>query len=249
MVSPDLRWSIVIPAYNEAHRIGKSLDAIGAYLKERAVPAEVIIINDGSTDGTGEVLAEAAENAPYLRVLSHSSNRGKGAAVRDGCLAATGRYVLFADADLAAPITEADKLWTALDSGCDVAIGSRLNKRAGQPFYRRLVGRLYHWLAGAWAVGDIQDTQCGFKAFTREAAAYLFGAQRITGIVFDTEVLFLARRAGLRIAEVPVTWSNVGGSRMQVTPGQAFRVLADLLLIRAYHRRAKTPRVQPTTIR
>ena len=238
------RWSIVVPAYNEAHRIGPTLREIGRYLSQRGECSEIIVVNDGSKDDTNAVAEEAGKALPdqvTLQLLGHAPNQGKGASVRKGCLAARGRYVLFTDADLATPITEAEKLWTALDAGNDVAIGSRVHAggkdmRASQPLYRRALGLLYHKMAALMAVGNIQDTQCGFKAFTGEAAQYLFGRQRIKGLVFDTELLFLARQGGLRIAEVPVAWSNVGGSRMRITPGQAFQVLADLLAIRLYHR-------------
>jgi dolichyl-phosphate beta-glucosyltransferase len=249
-----VQYSIVIPAYNEAQRIGPTISRVGAYLSSRQGPAEIIVVDDGSSDSTAEVVQNAGGTLPAtieIVLLSHYPNKGKGAAVREGCLAARGDQVLFTDADLATPIEEADKLWDALNTGNDLAIGSRIHAggydmRVSQPLYRRALGWLYHRLAAALAVGDIRDTQCGFKAFTREAAGHLFAQQRVQGLVFDTELLFIARQAGFRIAEVPVAWSNVGGSRMRISAGQALHVIADLLSIRFYHRPGQSsPRKSP----
>ncbi|MBI2888194.1 MAG: glycosyltransferase family 2 protein [Chloroflexi bacterium] len=237
--------SVVIPAYNEEHRIGRTLDRVAAYLGALPQNFEVIVVDDGSGDGTKAMVeAWVARMPPNVRLLllSHHPNRGKGAAVREGCLAAQGSAVLFTDADLATPIEEAQKLWAALDAGYDLAIGTRVqpdgrDMRASQPPYRRWLGKLYHLLVGLVGVRGVQDTQCGFKAFTRETARRLFEAQQLSGIVFDTELLYLAQRAGLRIAQVPVVWTNVGGSRMRVTLRQALVVLRDLLSIRLRHLR------------
>lgn len=246
----DLRqptYSIVIPAYNEESRIGMTLERICAYLSTLGSAAEIIVVDDGSKDGTAALVQAKVADVPpnvSLRLLRHFPNRGKGASVKEGCLAALGDYVLFSDADLATPIEEADKLWAALKQGYDIAIGSRVHPngrdmRSTQPAYRRLFGKLYRLIVGILILRGIKDTQCGFKAFTRPTARYLMGAQRLSGIVFDTELLFLAQLAGLRIAQLPVLWSNIGGSRMRVTPGQAFAVLRDLCSIRWRHR--KTP--------
>jgi dolichyl-phosphate beta-glucosyltransferase len=205
--------------------------------------AEIIVVDDGSRDATRDVVVRETQSLPnnvQLQLISCHPNRGKGAAVKDGCLAACGRYVLFTDADLATPITEWDKLRAPLDAGCDLAIGSRVHPggsdmRTTQPRYRRLLGRGYHLLVVLLAVRGIPDTQCGFKAMTRETAQELFPLQRLTGIVFDTELLYLAQRRGMDIAQVPVEWYNVGGSRMRVTIRQALRVLFDLLSIRLLH--------------
>lgn len=219
------------------------MDRVLAYLGTLTTPCEVLVADDGSTDATARLAREAAAHAPAnvtLRVAGHYPNKGKGAAVRDGCLAATGRFVLFSDADLATPIEESAKLFRALEEGADLAIGTRVHpngsdQRGSQPLYRRVIGRLYNRLVGMIAVGGFRDTQCGFKAFRRDSAQYLFGSQRITSIVFDTEILYLARRSRLRIREVPVLWSNVGGSRMRVSARQAGVVLRDLLRIRLSH--------------
>ena len=240
--------SIVIPAYNEARRIGLTLDLIAAYLAAMPEPAEIIVVDDGSLDTTARVVQEKTATMPpnvQLTLLRHHPNRGKGAAVRQGCLAAQGHYILFTDADLATPIEEAQKLWDALDAGYDLAIGSRVqhdgrDMRSSQPLYRRLMGKLYHLLVTITAVRGITDTQCGFKGFTQEASKYLFGAQQLTGIVFDTELLFLAQQARMRIAQAPVEWSNVEGSRMRLSLGHALMVLGDLISIRIRHMRRPT---------
>ncbi len=240
-------YSIVIPAYNEESRIGRTLERICAYLSALGSASEIIVVDDGSNDGTAALVQARITDVPpnvSLRLLQHFPNRGKGASVKEGCLAALGDYVLFSDADLATPIEEADKLWAALKQGHDIAIGSRVHPdgrdmRSTQPAYRRLFGKLYRLIVGILILRGIKDTQCGFKAFTRPSARFLMGTQQISGIVFDTELLFLARLAGLRIAQLPVLWTNIGGSRMRVTPGQAFAVLRDLCSIRWRHR--KTP--------
>ena len=253
-VAAPLR-SVVVPVYNEEHRIAGSLERIFAYLSALPGGAEVIVVDDGSTDGTAAAVRRLAATAPpnvQLLLLGYQPNQGKGAAVRKGCLAARGRYVLFTDADLATPIHEAQRLWAALEEDAyDVAIGSRVQPdgrdlRATQPPYRRLLGKLYHLLLSIAVLRGIPDTQCGFKAFTLLAAQRLFEAQQLRGIVFDTEILFLAQRDRMRVAQIPVVWSNVGGSRMRVTVKQAFRVLYDLASIRFRH--ARKPAEAPASV-
>ncbi len=244
--------SLVIPAYNEARRIGDTIRGIFDYIERLADTVQIIVVSDGSTDDTVDVVKGAMAHLPSnaeLVVVEYSPNRGKGAAVKVGCLEASGGDVLFSDADLATPIEEAPKLWDALAQGNDMAIGTRVqpdgrDMRASQPIYRQLLGRLYFRFLSLLVVRGIQDSQCGFKAFTSDAAVRLFNAQQIQGVVFDTELLYLAQRDGLRIAQVPVTWTNVGGSRMRVTPGHALRVLLDLLSIRLRHAGGRKPYVR-----
>jgi dolichyl-phosphate beta-glucosyltransferase len=240
--------AIVLPAYNEAARIGPALDELFAYLTtahELPRPIEVLVVDDGSTDGTAELVGsrpEAAGSLPgiSLRVL-HVPHGGKGAAVRAGMLAAAADAIIFTDADMATPPDQMPLLIDALRSH-DVALGSRIqadgsDMRATQPGYRRLLGKVFHFLASIWVVGPVKDTQCGFKGFTRSAAHDLFERQLITSIVFDVELIYLARRRRFKIAIVPIRWSDVHGSRMRASARLALRVAWDLFRIPLMHRR------------
>jgi dolichyl-phosphate beta-glucosyltransferase len=233
MSSPTL--SVVIPAYNEAVRLPPSLARIAAYLDGTGVDYELLVVDDGSTDGTA-VAAEAAL-APLGgrgRVLRNDQNVGKGASVRRGMLAARGARVLFSDADLSAPIEELAKLERALDAGAGVAIGSRALDRAlieeRQPFTRDVMGRVFNFMVQVCAVRGIRDTQCGFKLFAGDVVGPIFARTRIDRFGFDVEVLALAQRLGVPIAEVPVRWRNSEGSR--VTLGQGARAFLDPIRVR-----------------
>ncbi len=233
MTSPQL--SVVIPAYNEAERLPPSLRRIIAYLQRRQIDAELLVVDDGSTDGTAAaaeaVLAPLGERA---RVLRNPRNLGKGASVRLGMLVACGTRVLFSDADLSAPIEELEKLERALDAGAGIAIGSRAVDRTlveeRQPWPRDVMGRLFNLVAQVCAVPGIQDTQCGFKLFASEVVAPVFARTRVDRFGFDIEVLALAQRLGITVAEVPVRWRNSPGSR--VTVGQGARAFLDPLRVR-----------------
>lgn len=244
--------AIVLPAYNEEARLGAGLDELFGYLDtdgaRAALPGEirVVVVDDGSKDGTAaivhhrpEAIAPVDGSAPRLSILS-VLHGGKGAAVRVGMLAADADVIVFADADMATPPDQLAPLVAALRDH-DVALGSRIqpdgsDMRASQPPFRRLLGRAFHALASAWVVGPVQDTQCGFKGFTRDAAHDLFAQQRIRSIVFDVEIIYLARRRGYRLAIVPIRWSDRRGSRMHPRPGLALRVAWDLLRIPLIHR-------------
>jgi dolichyl-phosphate beta-glucosyltransferase len=239
--------TIVLPAYNEARRIGPALDELFAYLAEphEGIPVnvDVLLVDDGSKDATAEVIRARPEfersTGASLRLLM-VAHGGKGAAVKAGMLAAQGDLVVFADADMATPPPELEKLVAALEDA-DVALGSRIqpdgsDMRATQPAYRRALGGLFHFLASIWVVGDVKDTQCGFKGFTRDAAHDLFARQRVTSIVFDVELVHLARRRGYRIAVVPIQWEDVRGSRMRPGARLAVRVAWDLFRIPLLHR-------------
>jgi dolichyl-phosphate beta-glucosyltransferase len=252
--------TIVLPAYNEAERIGPALDELFGYLR-RGGPAreggrssdelgawDVLVVDDGSTDDTVRLVEARAEAqagpdgaGPILRVL-RLPHGGKGAAVKGGMLAATGELIVFTDADLATPADQIPLLTQALTDH-HVALGSRIqpdgsDRRASQPGYRRLLGRLFRGLAAVWvSTGAVPDTQCGFKGFRRQAAQDLFGRQRIFSIVFDVELIHLARRRGYSIAIVPVQWSDKRGSRMHMRPGLALQVVWDLFRIPLIHRR------------
>jgi dolichyl-phosphate beta-glucosyltransferase len=241
--------TIVLPAYDEAARIGPALDELFAYLDSTPPPdglpqrVDVLVVDDGSRDATGSIVEARPEASdrrpPRLRVL-RMPHAGKGWAVRSGMLAAQGDLVIFADADMAAPPDQLPKLVAALGKA-DVAVGSRIqldgsDRRATQPGFRRFLGKVFHAVASVWVVGPVQDTQCGFKGFTREAAHDLFALQRITSIVFDVELIHLARRRGYRLAVVPIQWSDRRGSRMHARPRLALRVAWDLFRIPLLHR-------------
>ena len=259
--------TIVLPAFNEADRIEPALDELFGYLRRRGKSArdgapgaallpdaiDVLVVDDGSSDGTADLVRarpEAADPDVGGAVLSVISvpHGGKGAAVRAGMLHATGDVVVFADADMATPPDMLVPLVAAL-ADADVALGSRIqpdgsDMRKSQPPYRRFLGKAFHYLASAWVVGPVQDTQCGFKGFHREAATDLFSRQRVTSIVFDVELIYLARRRGYRMTVVPITWADRRGSRMRASPALAARVAWDLLRIPLVHRglsRVTTP--------
>ena len=253
------RLAIVLPAFDEAERIGPALDELFAYLGAApagALPShvDVLVVDDGSSDGTAAIVRARPEaswdDGVSLRVMT-VPHGGKGAAVKAGMLAATGDLVVFADADMATPPDQLPKLCAALVDH-DVALGSRIqpdgsDMRATQPTYRRWLGKVFHGLASVWVVGPVQDTQCGFKGFTRAAAHDLFARQRITSIVFDVELIHLARHRGYRIAIVPITWSDRRGSRMVPRASLAVRVAWDLLRIPLLHRRVRR-RAVPTAM-
>ncbi len=266
---PGTSIAIVLPAYNEADRIEPALDELFGYLRRRAVTGrdgapgaawlpdtiEVLVVDDGSSDSTTAIVearpeAVESEGGTTLRVM-RVPHGGKGAAVRAGMLASTADLIVFADADMATPPDQLPLLVAALVDH-DVALGSRIqpdgsDMRASQPSYRRLLGRVFHVLASIWVVGPVKDTQCGFKGFTRAAAHDLFERQRITSIVFDVELIYLARRRGYRLAVVPIRWSDKRGSRMRARPALALRVAWDLLRIPFLHRRVATVRPNVTT--
>jgi dolichyl-phosphate beta-glucosyltransferase len=244
--------TIVLPAYDEAARIGPALDELFGYLDDTPPPSglppriEVLVVDDGSRDATASIvegrpeLTRAADGGHATLRLLRVPHAGKGSAVRAGMLAAGGDLVVFADADMATPPDQLPKLVAALATA-DVAVGSRIqpdgsDMRASQPPIRRMLGRAFHVLASLWVVGPVQDTQCGFKGFTRAAAQDLFGRQRVTSIVFDVELIHVARRRGYRLAIVPIEWSDRRGSRMHARPGLALRVGWDLFRIPLLHR-------------
>lgn len=239
--SPAL--SIVVPAFNEQHRIVATLDRITEFLDQHGDRYELIVVDDGSRDDTRAVAERFAREHAATRVLAMSENVGKGGAVRAGILDSRGELVLFSDADLSTPIEELAKLRAAIAGGADIAIGSRAAGTAVvQPLFRRIQGRVFHLVAralGFSAVGAIADTQCGFKLFRGAVARALFRTLSIDGFAFDVELLELAY-GRFQIAEVPVAWTHVAGSK--VRPGlDAIAMVRELVRIRASWSRAGRP--------
>lgn len=230
------RWSVVIPAFNEARRLPRYLLEIVSYFDGRNEPYEVLVADDGSTDATAEAVATIARAHPAVRVLRHDRNEGKGAAVRRGMLAARGEYRLFTDADGATPIAELKRLEAALTAGAQVAIGSRALldpsvSVVARP-HRVLAGRVFNWIVHRLGASGVLDSQCGFKAFTAAAASDLFARLRTSGFGFDVELLLLARAAGYRVSEVAVNWTDQPGSKVRVLgngPGMLWQIVATWL--------------------
>jgi glycosyltransferase involved in cell wall biosynthesis len=212
------RYSIVIPAYNESARIPATLQSIISCVRTQGWNAEVIVVDDGSTDNTAEVVREIAQSAPELRLIQNPGNHGKGYSVRNGILQALGEVVMFTDADLSSPIEEAERLFAAIAAGADIAIGSRWLESSRQthrqPFYRQFFGRCFNGVTRAIMSLPFADTQCGFKAFTRHAAQTVFQLQSIERWGFDPEILFIAIKRGFRVVEVPVSWAHDARTRM-----------------------------------
>jgi dolichyl-phosphate beta-glucosyltransferase len=236
MNSPPLDLSIVIPAFNEERRLPKAIERIGSYLSARPLRTEIVVVDDGSSDATPKLIEGYRGKYPNLRLISNGTNRGKGFSVRHGVLEARGEIVLFTDADLSTPIEEADKLLAALrEKGYDAAIGSRGMDSSlievHQSAFREQAGNLFNLLVRRIAGIEFSDTQCGFKAFRREGTAIIFEQQRIERFGFDPEILFLAKRHGLRVAEIPVRWSHDSATKVNVI-GDGLRMFLELLVIR-----------------
>jgi len=240
----ELYLSVVVPAFKEEQRLPKTLQDICTFLHAKGYAAEVIVVDDGSPDGTARVTEEFAAHEPLVRLI-RNEHHGKAFTVRTGMLAAVGRYVLFTDADGATPIGEVDKLLSALEGNYDVAIASREGlgaSRQGEPWFRHVMGRVFNWIVQALAVPGIHDTQCGFKAFRRAAARDLFGNMQLYGgssgqvrgallTGFDVEILFMARKWGYRIVEIPVQWFYGADSKVHPLK-DSWRNLSDVITVR-----------------
>jgi dolichyl-phosphate beta-glucosyltransferase len=227
--------SIVIPAFNESARIPATLKQVVSCIRERGWDAEIIVVNDGSTDQTAQVVQDFARTAPEIRMIENPGNRGKGYSVRSGMLQALGEIVMFTDADLSAPMEEAERLFKHIADGADIAIGSRWLERGRQthqqPLYRQFFGRCFNAVTRGVMGLHFADTQCGFKAFTRAAAQTVFQLQTIERWGFDPEILFIALKCGYRVDEVAVSWGHDERSRMSYLK-DGIRMLEDVATIR-----------------
>ncbi len=236
--------SYVVPAYNEEERLGDSLAKLIAYSADLPYAIEIIVVDDGSADRTAEIATAAIADLPdglSAKLIKHEVNRGKGAAVRTGALAASSDVVLYLDADLSTQPNQTPKLLAALANGADIAIGSRIrpeggDMRASQPAWRRVGGRMFAVLRRRLLLSDIEDTQCGFKALSRPAAQAIFSRQQLDGWAFDAELLYLAHRLGYNVVQVPIEWRHVEGSRFKLGAGSAYREVRDLVRVRWLHR-------------
>ncbi len=239
------KYSIVIPAYNESARLPATLERVLAYIRARGWTAEVLVVNDGSTDTTAEVVRAFARTAAQagqvqtdaieMRLIENPGNRGKGYSVRAGMLQARGEVVMFTDSDLSAPIEEAERLFAAIEAGAQIAIGSRwleANRQTQrQPLYRQFFGRCFNAVTRAVMRLPFADTQCGLKAFTREAAQTVFQLQTIERWGFDPEILLIALQRGFRVVEVPVSWAHDTRTRMSYLR-DGMRMLQEMARIR-----------------
>ncbi len=229
-----MNLSVVVPAYNETQRILPSIAAIVQYLDQHHPDFEVVVVDDGSSDGTAQLVQETFAADGRVRVLSYQPNHGKGYAVRFGLRHAEGDLVLFSDADLSTPIDQLERMLVAIAGGADIVIGSRAHAeaeiRARQPFYREAGGKLFNLLVRVLVLRDLHDTQCGFKLFRRAAVTPILDRLHTDGFAFDVEILALARAHGAAIAEVPVVWINSPSSRVRLSA--AAWAYVDLLDIR-----------------
>jgi dolichyl-phosphate beta-glucosyltransferase len=228
--------SVIIPAYNEEKRLPKTLKEINDYLKKQNFESEIIVVSDGSTDKTCEVVEELKSEIPNLRLICEKINRGKGYGVKIGMLNAKGKFRLFTDADNSTPISEIEKFWPEFEKGADIVIASRDIKGAvldpPQPLFRRFVGEVFKYLrkiiVGLW---EIEDTQCGFKGFKGEVAEKIFPKAKIERFAFDPEILLIAKKMGFKIKEVPVYWKNDLQSKVKLK--SMVKMLIDLFKIRS----------------
>ncbi len=234
----EIKLSVIIPAYNEEKRLGSTLEQITAFLAKKPFVSEVIVADDGSRDRSAALAREKLRGIRH-QVLEAPVNQGKGSAVQRGMLAAKGKYRLFSDADLSTPIEETDRFLKYLDEGYEVVIGSRAlsgsNVVVSQNRMRETMGRIFNAFAQLLAIRGIQDSQCGFKAFTAKAAEDLFRRQKLRGFSFDAEIVFLSQSRGYRLLETPVTWRNSVQSRVRLLR-DPFHMFYDLLKIRWLHR-------------
>ena len=226
---------MVVPAYNEQDRIGPTLERINEYLSEQDYTWSVVVVSDGSTDKTNQIVSDFCTGHPKFSLIESVPNRGKGFVVRKGMLETKSKWLLFSDADLAAPIEEVEKLIKTVGPDVPIAIGSRPLKESNleirQPWYREAAGRAFNLMVQLFAVRGIKDTQCGFKLFRNDVAKAVFVRSKLTGYGFDFESLMIARDLGFQIAEVPIRWSHQEGSKVNMLKDGA-KMLTELVKLR-----------------
>lgn len=230
----DVYLSIVIPAYNEESRIGRSLSLIIDYLNKKAFNWEIIVVDDGSRDKTKEIIKGFMYDN-RISLVENEQNRGKGYSVKKGILSAKGKFILFSDADLSTPIEEIDKLFFYLKSGYDIAIGSRGLEESKiivpQFWVRQTMGKIFNFIIRFFIFPGIKDTQCGFKLFKGQVAKKVFSILKIKGFAFDVEVLYIAKNLNLKVREVPIKWYNSPKSKVNPTI-HSFKMLTDIYKIK-----------------
>jgi len=231
----DKLLSVIIPAFNEERKIGKTLSRIKNYLTDRNFNYELIIVDDCSTDNTPQIVRQMMAEDEHILMLRNGRNRGKGYSIKKGILSANGDYLLYTDADLSMPIEEFDKFTEWLDQGYDIVIGSRVIKGAEilipQPTYRIIMGSLFRSVRRLMMLYHIFDTQCGFKCYRREAAFEIFPRQRIKGFTFDVEILYMAHKYNYKIKEVPIRLYNDADSKVHLIK-DSFKMLGGLVMIK-----------------
>ena len=239
ITSPQVALSIIIPAYNEERRLPPTLIDVIDFFDRKSISYEVLVIDDGSKDGTAEVVRKFERVRNQVRLIQLPRNYGKGHAVRLGVLNSRGARILFADADGATPIQEFERLEAALSAGADIAIGSRAlaskETKVATSIHRRLFGRVFNKCVNMILLPSIADTQCGFKIFTRKAALFLFRRQRADRFSFDVELLYMAHKADLAVTEVPINWTNVPGSKVNLVL-DSLSMFRDVFRFKVIHR-------------
>lgn len=233
----ERRISIIIPAYNEATRISSTIKEVWGYANRKFEYFEIIVVNDGSTDDTDEIVSSLAESMAHVKLFKQSVNTGKGASIKKGVLSTSTDFVLTCDADLSTPIEELETLFLWMSKGFDIVIGSRGMPESEiiqrQPWYREKMGKIFNMLVRFFVLKGIKDTQCGFKLFKGEVARHLFRKSKINRFSFDVEILYLAKKIGFRFKETPVRWADSPNSKVKVF-FDSMNMLGDLFKIKMY---------------
>jgi dolichyl-phosphate beta-glucosyltransferase len=231
--------SVVVPAYNEERRLPPTLLDLVDYFDQQSLAYEIIVVDDGSNDSTSQVVRKFERVREQVKLIQLPKNYGKGHAVRLGALNTHGKVILFADADGATPVVEFERLYTAIQNGAEIAIGSRAlysnDTRVSTSFHRKVFGRIFNTFVNSLLLPELKDTQCGFKMFSRSAGLFLFKQQRSDRFSFDVELLYIARKAHIAIKEIPVNWTNIPGSKVNLLI-DSIKMFRDLFRFKVWHR-------------